>query len=265
MQRAGEFGRPVILHVEPDLWGYFLQNDQFRPNQLDQIHVIVKSTGHAELASLDDTAAGFAKAFVALRDKLAPNVLLAWHASKWGSPAAKTYADALAKCGKWDLIFTDPSDRDAAWRVAKGYHAEGAWWKDADFTSFRDWGGELHRLTGLPLMAWQIPMGNTIMAGCNNTEGHFMDNRPEYFLENFPANRHVAEYAANGFIGLLFGGGAGGCTSVADVMKDGVTNPPPVQGNKGEKAQFPDDDGGYLRVRGGAYYTKGPVPLSAGK
>lgn len=110
-------------------------------------------------------------------------------------------------------------------------------------------------------MAWQIPMGNTVMATCNNTEGHYMDNRPEYFLENYPTNAHVAEFKACGYIGLLFGGGAGGCTSVRDSNKDGITNPEPVKDNKGEKAAFADDDGGYLRLRGGEYYKKGPLPL----
>jgi hypothetical protein len=58
-------------------------------------------------------------------------------------------------------------------------------------------------------LAWQIPMGNTIMAACNNTQGHYMDNRPEYWLEDYPKNTHILEWARAGFIGLLFGRGAG--------------------------------------------------------
>jgi len=88
-----------------------------------------------------------------------------------------------------------------------------------------------------------------------------MDNRAEYFLEGYPANRHIAEWAAQGYVGLLFGGGAGGCTDVRDSKKDGVTNPPRVPGNKGERSQFADDDGGYLRLRAANYYAKKPVPL----
>ncbi len=258
MKEAGATGKTVIFHVEPDMWGFFL----IWPDvDADKVPVQVKSTGLPELAKFDDNLAGFGRAIVALRDQLAPNVLLAFHASKWGDPNPKTFADAIQKIGKWDLVFTDPSDRDSAWKVAHNYHASGAWWKDSDFSSFRDWSGRLYKLTGLPMMAWQIPMGNTIMDSCNNTEGHYMDNRPEYFLENYPANRHIAEWAECGYVGLLFGGGAGGCTSVRDDRRDGVTNPAPVQGNKGEKAAFPDDDGGYMRLRGGNYYTKGPLPM----
>lgn len=259
--KCAEHKGPVILHIEPDLWGYFQISKEFAPNDPDKTKVVVKSSGHPDVDKFEDTVAGFGKAIVALRDKYAPNVMLAWHASMWGNPNPVKFADFFKKCGQWDLIFTDPSDRDAAWRVAKNYHKDGAWWTEKDFNSFRDWSGKLHELTGLPLIAWQIPMGNTIMASCDNTEGHFMDNRPEYFLDDYPKNTHIAEWAKVGYIGLLFGGGAGGCTSVHDVRKDGITNPEPISGNKGEKAIYPDDDGGFLRVRGGNYYTKGPYPL----
>jgi hypothetical protein len=263
LDKSAAFKKTVIIHVEPDLWGYFLLAKEFAPNSPEKTAVMVKSSGFDEVKDFEDTVAGFGKALVALRDKHAPNVLLAWHASMWGRPDPKFFADAIKKCGNWDIIFTDPSDRDSAWRVAKGYHADGAWWKDKDFDAFRDWSRELHKLTGLPLIAWQIPMGNTIMATCDNTEGHFMDNRPEYFFENYPENKHIAEFAEAGYIGLLFGGGAGGCTDCRDGRKDGVTNPTAIAGNKGEKATYPDDDGGYLRTRGINYYKKGPHVFGA--
>jgi hypothetical protein len=260
-EKAGEFGKPVLVHVEPDLWGYMCINPAFAPNDPDRIRVMVHSSGFAEAARFEDTAAGFAKCIIALRDRYAPRVLLAWHASKWGNPNPRAMAAFLLKCGRWDLIFTDPSDRDSGWKMAHGQNAGDAWWTERTFMEFRDWSGELHRQTGLPLVAWQIPMGNTIMAACNNTDGHYMDNRVQYFLEGYPANKHIAEWAAQGYIGLLFGGGAGGCTDVRDTKKDGVTNPPPIAGNKGERSQFADDDGGYLRLRGANYYLKKPLPL----
>jgi hypothetical protein len=263
LDKAAAFKKTVIIHVEPDLWGYFLLAHEFAPNTPEKTAVMVKSCGLDEVKDFDDNVAGFGKALVALRDKHAPNVLLAWHASMWGRPDPKFFADAIKKCGNWDIIFTDPSDRDSAWRIAKGYHADGAWWKEKDFEAFRDWSRELHRLTGLPLIAWQIPMGNTIMATCDNTDGHYMDNRPEYFLENYPENKHIAEWADAGYVGLLFGGGAGGCTDCRDVRKDGVTNPTPITGNKGEKAQYPDDDGGFMRTRGINYYKKGAYVFGA--
>jgi len=53
--------KTVVLHVEPDLWGY------------------VEQAGAVSLAR------SFAQQFVRLRDQLAPNVLLAYHRSGWGT------------------------------------------------------------------------------------------------------------------------------------------------------------------------------------
>jgi hypothetical protein len=260
MQKAGDAGTPVILHVEPGVWAQFLSAPEFRPNRLEEIHVVVRSSGVPELAGLDDTAASFGKAFGVLRDRYAPNVLLAWHASKVDGLSPSAVADGLLRCGVWDLLFTDVGDRDAGFNEARG--VANAWWKDEDFTRFREWGAEVYALTGLPLMVWRIPLGNTHMATCNNTPWHYMDNRVEYWLEGYPANRHLAEWADAGFIGLLFGGGSVECTVHRDNAKDGITNPPPVAGNKGEKSAFADDDGGYLRLRAGNYYRSGPLKYS---
>ena len=50
-----------MIHVEPDLWGY-----------LEQAHAV-------------KLARSFAHELIALRDRLAPHVLLAWHLSVWGT------------------------------------------------------------------------------------------------------------------------------------------------------------------------------------
>jgi hypothetical protein len=259
MKRAGEYGKPLVLHVEPEVWGHFLSAPEFAPHRLDEIRVVVKSSGLPDFEGLDDTLVSFGRAFGVLRDRYAPNVLLAWHASRRGDRTPREVADALRASGRWDLIFTDVGDRDAGYREARGDAS--AWWTDKDFDALRAWGAELHERSGLPLVVWRIPLGNTVMAACNNTPWHYRDNRAEYWLENYPENRHIAEWAAAGFVGLLFGGGTAECTVHVDNAKDGVTNPAPVAGAKGEVSTFPDDDGGYLRLRAGNYYRKGPLPL----
>jgi hypothetical protein len=50
-------------------------------------------------------ASSFAQRFVRLRDELAPNVLLAYHMSGWGT--------------KHDIVYEDPPDA-----VVRGYAAE---------------------------------------------------------------------------------------------------------------------------------------------
>jgi hypothetical protein len=259
MQKAGAQTKPVILHVEPGVWAQFLTAPVFRPNVLEQIRVAVRGAGLPELEGLDDSAASFGKAFGVLRDRYAPNVLLAWHVSRVDGLSAAAAADALLRCGAWDLLFTDVGDRDAGFKEARGI--PNAWWTEKDFTDFREWGAEVYAQTGLALMVWRIPLGNTVMATCNNTPWHYMDNRVEYWLEGYPGNRHIAEWSAAGFVGLLFGGGSIECTVHRDNAKDGVTNPPPIAGNKGEQSVFPDDDGGYLRLRAGNYYQSGPLPI----
>jgi hypothetical protein len=249
---------PVIFHHEPDLWGYFFIAPEFVPHDPDKVHIAVKSSGMPDVAAFDDTISGFGKALVALRDKYAPNVIMACHVSRWGNVDAQKLASFYARCGSWDMFFADVSDRDSGWKLAHNYMPGGAWWKEKDFEDFRNWSAELYHLTGMKMMLWQVPEGNTIMASCNNTENHYMDNRAEYFLENYPSNTHIEEWARAGWIGILFGGGAGGCTGRGDGAKDGITNPQPIAGNKGEKATYADDDGGYLRLRGAGYY-KNPL------
>jgi hypothetical protein len=236
MQKAGGYGKPVVLHVEPSP----------RPSG----SVAVGSAGLPELEGLEDSADSIGRAFARLRDCHAPNVLLAGHVPKGQDVPA----------GSWDLLFTEVGDRDAGFREARG--TADAWWQEKDFVEFRDWAAQLHAKTGLPLMLWRIPLGNTVMASCNNKPWHYMDNRVEYWLENYPSNRRISEWADAGFLALLFGGGTHECTVHRDSAKDGVTNPPPVEGNKGERSSFSDDDGGYLRLRAGEYYKRGSLKLS---
>jgi hypothetical protein len=258
LQRAGKHGKPAILHVEPGLWDQFLTAPEFRPNALEKVRVVVKSAGLPEFEGLDDTAASFGKAFGLLRDCHAPNVLLAGHFARGVGPDAA--AGALASGGGWDLLFTEVGDRDAGFKAARG--AADAWWKESDFRALRDWGAAVHARTGLPLLVWRIPLGNTRMAACNNTPWHYMDDKAEHWLEDYPSNPAVAEWARAGFVGLLFGGGTVECTVHKDSAKDGVTNPPPVEGNRGERSAFPDDDGGYLRLRAGNYYRSGALRIA---
>jgi hypothetical protein len=64
--------KTVVVHVEPDLWGYLQQ------------------AGQAALAR------GFAQKWIQLRNRLAPNVILAYHMSGWGT--------------NHDIVYERPSD-----------------------------------------------------------------------------------------------------------------------------------------------------------
>jgi len=198
---AGSAGsHRAIIHVEPDLWGYL------------------------EQAGATGLARSFAHHLIALRDRLAPHVLLAWHLSVWGTKEDPTYSkpslqhmDQLAAKSAafyeslhahFDLVFNDVTDRDAGYYQ----HVEGnpnTWWGPADFVRHDHYIAGFTRRTHTAVLLWQLPVGDTQE---NDTWDHFRDNRLQWWLGAGSA-AHRRATAAAGVIGLLFGAGADGNTT----------------------------------------------------
>jgi len=275
-QRAaqGASGHPAVLHVEPDLWGYIEQ--AANGTAAGTVPASVASSGDPELAGLPDTAAGFAQAFVRLRDHYAPSVLLAYHASVWGtmidlhaSQTGDAQTDALAAKAAtfyrslgaaFDLSFTDLADRDAGFYQSIYGDGGASWWNASDFPRYARFIAGFSAGSGTRVVVWQIPMGNTLMRATNGTWGHYADNRPEWFLAD-ATDGHLAAWRDAGVIGLLFGGGADGTTCACDAQHDETTNPA-AAGTHTRASLSADDDGGYLRERVAAYYAGGGLALS---
>ncbi|HTZ07127.1 MAG TPA: hypothetical protein VMB53_15435 [Gaiellaceae bacterium] len=242
--------KPVVVHVEPDLWGY-----------LEQANDVA-------------LASAFAKQWVALRNQLAPNVILAYHMSGWGTKHDIVYekpSDATVRAyatqsaafynalgARFDVAFEDFSDRDAGFYEKQQGNAN-TWFKPADFHRHLLYGATFVKLTGLRMVAWQIPLGNTLMAAMNDTWGHYQDNRVQWLLGT-GARAHLQAYVNAGYVGFLFGGGADGTTCACDAQHDGVTNPAPIDGNT-RPSLSADDDGGYFRAQVKAYYKAGALKL----
>ncbi|HWJ57851.1 MAG TPA: hypothetical protein VNR90_16530, partial [Vicinamibacterales bacterium] len=94
-QKAGGFpANRVVLHVEPDFWGYMEQRST--GDNAAGLPAKVSETGITALQGLPSTVAGFARAIVKLRNTYAPNVTLAYHLSVWGTNV--------------DIAISDPSD-----------------------------------------------------------------------------------------------------------------------------------------------------------
>jgi len=297
----GGFGHTAIVHVEPDLSGYaeqaVLQNSHCygvctgQANNPKYLKAAVRSTGKPDVAAYPNTYAGFNLALLHLRDIYAPNVLLAFHVSDWatlydvgsstdtslnasalgtkaGTFAARSGTSQLrTDTSAYDLVFNDVADRDA------GYYKymlgqPNRWWDRLNLSlpNFHRWERYLSAVVqaaGKRAMVWQIPIGNQYSRTENNSDGHYQDNRVEYFLG------HVQELIDGGVIGLLFGAGNGGSTVQWDGKGDGVTNPASFCSTDGmssgqvcndHTAQYTDDDGGYLREQATAYYAS-PVQL----
>lgn len=153
------------------------------------------------------------------------------------------------------LVFVDVADRDAAYYQL--VRDQNTWWDERDlrlpnFARMANWIGYLNRKIQRRVIVWQIPIGNTKARSCNNSQGHYQDNRVQYFLDAAYGQCHLAAWAQAGVIGLLFGRGDTNTTTNTDAENDGVTNPPAINGNT-LTTTFADDDGGYFRQRAAAY------------
>src|SRR6202140_1938283 len=284
MKTAKTFGGQVIIQIEPDLWGYLEQRaNNGSPATLS---ASVASSGYADVAGIPNTAQGFGDALLLLRDLYAPNVALGIHASLWATKrdlatdpdptldpnvVADQTAAFLNAAGvgsnaygsTFDLVFNDVADHDAAW-----YGDNSHWWDRTNvsvpnFARYLTYMTRLHADTGRPLIAWQVPVGNQFFLTMNNSDGHYQDNRAEYFLG------HPSDLAAAGIAAVLFGKANGGQTNYTDDRGDGITNNGgrPTSGFQCAAcnfhvSQFADDDGGYLRLAVGAYYASQPAPVS---
>ncbi|HEX6348399.1 MAG TPA: hypothetical protein VF160_03295 [Candidatus Dormibacteraeota bacterium] len=272
MQKAGAYGKTVVIHVEPDLWGYMQQ--KAAGGDSSTVSAAVASSGFAEAAGQPNTVQGFAHELLQLRDTYAPNASMGIHASPWASSIdiasdadpmlnVRTEADKTAaflnSTGTWDYVFNDVDDHTAAWWEQQGVNR---WWDPQNvqfpnFTRYLSWVSELHARTAKPQIVWQVPMGNQYFLTLNNTCGHYQDNIAPYFIA------HPGDLYAAGLIAVIFGPGNGCQTNYDDSQGDGVTNNGGVPTSDAaggciacntHPSIYPDDDGGYLRIFVGQYY-----------
>jgi hypothetical protein len=287
------YGRIVVINIEPDFsGGYTVQavNNGVcfgfctgRANDPALLRAAVASSGHPDVGAYPDNYVGFTQALAHLRDLYAPNVLIGYDVSPWatgvdigmdtnpdlsGTALGQLVGTFLNKLGPHELLFNNPLDRDAGqYKVQFG---QNRWWDrlNVKFPNFTRWEqylrGAIVADNKKPMLLWQVPMGNQYFRTENNTDGHFQDNRAEYIFN------HLSELIETGIIGALFGPGNAGNTSHGDAKHDGVTNPPVICTTDGistgqicndHESTVDDDDGGYLRMMGKAYYQQ-PVALA---
>ena len=281
LQKIRAFGKPVLVIVEPDLWG-FLQNAAHGTGNAASVPASVSNSGFADAAGFPNTAQGFAWALLHMRDRYAPNAMLTLHASTWASGndiatstdagldvagMARQEATFLNSAGlvgnpagvsTWDLVSSDVADFDSAQPNGR------SWWDRynrtfPNFARYLTFIGDISQQTHRRIVMWQVPMGNQYFDTMNNSPGHYQDNRAEYILGN------VASFATAGVIAVLFGPGNGGTMNI-DAMRDGVTNPAPINSYEcnacnNHASSYPDDDGGFLRIFVGMYMQH-PVAIS---
>jgi len=268
MQRAKDYGKPVLVLLEADAFGFLEQQSAENPGTL----AAIASTGMTELAGLPNTVAGFGLAFLQLRKSVgATNAVLGIHLSAWASgkdianysvtdplqpEVDKVYAflsplalGSNATGSQFDVLVGDPSDRDADfYRLTQN---QDRWWDASDtapissksFNRYAEWLRLWNEKAQKRWVLWQIPLGNSNAKNVYNNGGAaegYKDNRPEYFFGSGTA--HITKFADAGVIALLFGAGAGGqSTYTNDVYTDGQL---------------------FMKSRVQAFYNAGGVALS---
>jgi hypothetical protein len=299
-QKAGAAApQKVVLHVEPDFWGYM--QGRAAGDNAATVSAKVSEAGMPELAGLPSNVSGFARAVVKLRDTYAPNVILGYHISVWGtgndialSNPSDATVDALGAraaafytslAANFDIAFAEFSDRDSGFYQYVYGDGGAHWWDADDFRRDARFLGRFSAATGKRIVMWQIPLGNTRMRAQNNSTGHYQDNRPEWLLDE-AARTHLTAFRDAGVVAYLFGGGAGGTTCACNAQNDGVTNPAPIGGNTLASEAAPagsapvqvvrgttptlvtpyaaDDDGGFFRWKAWQYYQDGAMALASG-
>jgi hypothetical protein len=197
---------PVILHVEPDLWGFGNQVN----SDPDAIPAAVSAAAAPECAGLPDSMAGLARCMLAIARALAPSAVLGFHGSSYGAGAdalheddpafdIDAHADETAAfmtalgAADADLVVFDMTNADAG--------KDGRWWDATNatipnFSRGLGWAGRVADHMGLPYLWWQVPFGNM---GLDDHCLRYRDNRVDYFFDR------PHEFAASGALGIAFG------------------------------------------------------------
>lgn len=284
-QASTTSGQAVVIDVEPDTMG---QIERDYGDNAASVPMAIASSGYTFggnqiLLGLPNNGAGFAQAYIKVRDAVCPKpkCLLAFHPAYWGAgwgPVTANTAPAAngtrlvnfynSTGANYDLMVMETMDADIQWYVANpqwGKNLSTATWTATDFSSYLTFMQTVFNGTGKYMFLWQTPVGNASYRTENNSIYHYQSQFVEYWLQ--PANyAHLQQLANVGILAILFGTGQETDTSQYDICcnaghpGDGVTNPAAVNGNN-LVSSYSDDDGGMLRLLTQGYYAGTKVPL----
>ncbi len=253
--KAAQFpNATVVVHVEPDMWGFMHKMTSGDDASQYPHTVYVGGTGIDALAGLPDTPQGYAQAWFALRTAAqADHVQIAYHHSRWGTDSDYAYsnpdnATLLSYANRsaqfynslgqeFDLTFAEVRDRDAGFYQFIYGDQGAAWWNETDYSNQITYFGRFNERTGQNIMLWQVPFGNTVKSEVNNSWERYQDNAVQTLIGESDYTTLKA-YREAGLIGIIFGGGAFGVTQ-------------------------PYTDGGYYYEQLARYYSNGALALES--
>jgi len=215
----GAFGKPVLINVEPDFWG-FAQATANSTYGGDPAKLPAVVSGDSACATMAANATSFAPCLMKLARKYAPKAAVGFPPSSWGGTTLASVITFMNAMGtnQGDLLIMQTVDRDAGCREqatltpataqADCVGGAGPWyWDETNQThpNFQDnlsMAQAFHDgIGGLPIVWWQTPFGAP-SASPGGSAGHYRDNKVDYFL------KHPAELVAVGALGIVFGAGA---------------------------------------------------------
>jgi hypothetical protein len=218
-QVLGSYGKPALVNLEPDFWGYVEKAASSAPggNPADLPAVV---TVEPECANLPNTAAGIAQCLLTLGRMYAPNVKIGFPPSLWSNQPENTgnYMIALG-AAKADFSVAETSDRDAGCMEVSSPPSECSgrvgpfYWDELNQTSpnfveNQDEYQTVAAMLNLPILYWQTPLGvpSSTPGGYNQ---HYRDDHVDYMLKN------PKQYTAINTFAIVFGAGAGSQTNIS--------------------------------------------------
>jgi hypothetical protein len=219
-QQIAAYGKPAIVNLEPDFWGFAEQQSHQNPTTLTSLVTI-----NPDCASLSNDLVGLAGCLVKMARQYAPKAYVGFPISDWGGNATAQVVTFMSTIGaqKADFIVVMTLDRDAGCFEVTPLPSEcarggtGYYWDETNQTNptFSEHLANVQQyhsgLGNLPVIWWQTPMG-VPSSTPGGTPNHYRDNREDYFL------KHPSELTAVGGLAVVFSAGAG---NQATITTDG--------------------------------------------
>jgi hypothetical protein len=213
--RLASFNKPAVVHLEPDFWAYAeRQSPGEDPTRMEvRVSALVP-----ECSNLPNDLTGMGRCLLRLARNHAPQVLVGFHASRWGGTSAGIVS-FLSRVGAADaeVVVVDMLDRDAGCFEAhvdpNCQRTDGPWYWDEsnrtspNFAEHLDWSKAISSGLRKPILWWQVPLGVPSDTP-GGSAGRYRDNRVRYMFS------HLDQFLTAGGLGALFGVGAGNQTYI---------------------------------------------------
>jgi hypothetical protein len=216
-QQIAAYGKPALVNLEPDFWGYAERQSNQDPTKLTALVNI-----NPDCASLSNDIVGIAGCLVKMARQYAPLAYIGFPPSDWGGDSIAQVVTFMQAVGAQhaDFIVMETLDRDSGCFEVNPQPSDCArggssWYWDETNQATPNFAQHLTNvqqyhtgLGALPVIWWQTPMG-VPSSTPGGTAGHYRDNREDYFL------KHPSELTAAGGMAVVFSASDANQTTLA--------------------------------------------------